>query len=248
MRRIATEPPEWLVHDEPSACVYLPGEVARLPLRMPARTLTARDLSMRLAAGDRRQGVLLYRPSCPRCSACEAIRINVDRFVPDRSQGRVWRRGEALIESLVQRPEVTAEKVRLYNRHKAERRLLVGADLLDAADYEQFLVDTCANTFEIVYRIDGALLAVAVADRAADALSAVYCFFDPDHARMSPGTYSILKQIELCRRWGLQYLYLGLYVSGCRALAYKARFLPHERLVDGVWRRFDAHAVSSPLT
>ncbi|MCK6553283.1 arginyltransferase [Candidatus Binatia bacterium] len=241
MRRLTADPPEWLVHDGLSACVYLPGETARLPLRMPARMLNARDLAARLAAGDRRQGVLLYRPSCPTCRACEPIRIDVDRFVPDRTQRRVWRRGEALIETRVQRPEVTAEKVRLYNRHKAERGLLVGTDLLDAPEYEQFLVETCANTLELVYRVNGALVGVAVADRAADALSAVYCFFDPDRSGLSPGTYSILKQIELCRAWGLRYLYLGLYVGACRALAYKARYVPHERLVAGEWCRFEGH-------
>jgi len=245
VRRLTTDPPEWLVYDEPSACVYLPGQTARLPLRMPARMLNARDLATRLAAGDRRQGVLLYRPSCPTCRACEAIRIDVATFSPDRTQKRVFRRGETLIQTDVQRPRVSAEKVRLYNRHKAERQLLVGADLLDGPEYEQFLVDTCANTFELTYRVDGALIGVAVADRAADALSAVYCFFDPDHARLSPGTYSILKQIELCRTWGLRYLYLGLYVGACRALSYKARFLPHERLIGGEWRRVDA-AVQAP--
>ena len=32
---------------------------------------------------------------------------------------------------------------------------------------------------------------------------------------------------------------LGLFVEGCEAMAYKARFLPHERLVDGEWRVFE---------
>lgn len=239
MRRLASDPPEWLVHDEPSACVYLPGRIARLPLRMPARMLNGRDLAVRLAAGDRRQGVLLYRPSCPSCRACEPIRIDVDAFAPDRTQRRIFRRGESQITTEVRRPQASPEKVTLYNRHKVERGLLVGGDLLDRTEYEQFLVDTCTNTFELLYRVEGQLVGVAVADRAADALSAVYCFFDPAYSRLSPGAYSILKQIEVCRAWGLRYLYLGLYVGACRALAYKAAYLPHERLIANEWRRFD---------
>jgi arginine-tRNA-protein transferase len=43
----------------------------------------------------------------------------------------------------------------------------------------------------------------------------------------------------------LRYLYLGLYVADCRHLAYKARFLPHERLVNGEWRRFDRESGST---
>lgn len=77
-------------------------------------------------------------------------------------------------------------------------------------------------------------------DRAADALSAVYCFYDPKLAHLSLGTYSILKQITLCWQWGLQYLYLGLYVEGCERMAYKSRFFPHERLIGGRWRRFES--------
>jgi len=80
---------------------------------------------------------------------------------------------------------------------------------------------------------------VAVADRGSEALSAVYCAFAPDFPGISLGTYCILKQIEACKAWGLRYLYLGLYVAECRHLAYKARFLPHERLIQGEWRRFD---------
>ena len=50
----------------------------------------------------------------------------------------------------------------------------------------------------------------------------------------------MLYQIELCRRLGVPYLYLGYYVADCRSLNYKARFLPHERLVDGQWQRFES--------
>lgn len=238
-RRLAGTPPEWLLHDEPGGCVYLPERVARLPLRLPARPLNREEFARRLEEGDRRQGVLLYRPACPMCQACEAIRIEVDGFEPSRTQRRVLRRGDEELETEIGKPGLTMEKVALYNRHKIERRLVVGEDLVDAAGYEQFLVETCAETIEIRYRHQRSLVGVAITDRAANALSAVYFYFDPRQSRFSPGTYSILRQIELCREWGLRYLYLGLYVGGCRSLAYKASFLPHERLVDGAWRRFE---------
>ena len=86
------------------------------------------------------------------------------------------------------------------------------------------------------YFLDQRLVAVAIVDRGATSLSAVYTFFDPDLERLSLGTYSILKQIDLCRRWKLPYLYLGLYIAKCPTMVYKARFVPHERLLDGAWR------------
>lgn len=242
--RLPGAPPEWLVWNEPSQCPYLPGETARLPLRLPMRRLRAAEFSARLAAGDRRQGLLLYRPRCPQCTACQAIRLDAQAFQPDKTQRRILRRGDALLRTLIARPTVSAEKVALYNRHKLERGLLSHDGLIDADGYEQFLVETCTDTIELRYTLNGMLVGVAVTDRAADALSAVYCLYDPSFARLSLGTYSVLKQLELCRTWGLRYLYLGLYVAGSSAMAYKARFRPHERLVDGAWRAFDGDAAA----
>lgn len=138
------------------------------------------------------------------------------------------------------RPRPSAEKVALYNRHKIERGLLIGGDLIDLEGYAQFLVESCADTFELSFRRRGTLVGVAISDRTSEALSAVYCFYDPRLSALSLGTYSILKHLELCRRWALRYLYLGLYVVGCAAMQYKARYLPHERLIDGQWRQFEA--------
>lgn len=230
-------PPEWVVWDDPSRCPYLPGETARLPLRLPARRLRPAELDQRLAAGDRRQGLLLYRPCCPSCAACEALRIDVRTFQPNRTQRRVFRRGEALVETEIGRTAVSAEKVALYNRHKTERGLLYGGPI-DEEGYQEFLVESCADSFELRYRVAGRLAGVAVTDRGAQALSAVYCYYDPDRAGLSLGTYSILKQAALARTWDLRYLYLGLRVNACAALSYKANFLPHERLVDGAWVSF----------
>jgi arginyl-tRNA--protein-N-Asp/Glu arginylyltransferase len=79
---------------------------------------------------------------------------------------------------------------------------------------------------------------VAIVDRGERSLSAVYCYYDPTFGRFSPGVYSILYQLELCRRWGLPHLYLGLTIEGCKAMTYKRRYLPHERLIGGEWQRF----------
>ena len=65
-----------------------------MPLRVPTRMLTQHEFAERLRVGDRRQGVLLYRTSCPSCQACEPIRIDVADFVADTTQRRVYRRGE----------------------------------------------------------------------------------------------------------------------------------------------------------
>ena len=86
--------------------------------------------------------------------------------------------------------------------------------------------------------MDGELAAVAIIDRGERSLSAVYTYWDPRHSALSLGTYSILTQIELARRAGLDWVYLGLAIAANHSMAYKLRFLPHERRIDGAWRRF----------
>lgn len=234
-RVFASAPPELVVYDEPMACPYLPGQRARLPMRLPTRWLTATEFDSRLQAGDRRQGVLLYRTSCAACRACEPIRIDVEAFKEGRTPRRIFRRGQEKIDVEIGPPEFSLERLALYNLHKRGRGLASTEDAMDEPGYRAFLVETCCDTFEIRYRVAGELMGVAIVDRAATALSAVYFYFNPDYGALSPGVFSILKQLELCRRWGLKYLYLGFYIEACRSMAYKARYRPHERLIDGAW-------------
>jgi arginine-tRNA-protein transferase len=232
---LASEPPELLVHDEPLECPYLPDRVARLPLRLPVARLSRAQLDQRLAQGERRQGRMVYRPACDPCAACEAIRIAVRDFTPNKTQRRVQSRGRQRIETSTGPVTTSAERVALYNRHKQLRGLALDDRPLGLEGYAAMLADTCCESFELRYHIDAQLIGVAIVDRAERSLSAVYCYYDPGHGALSPGVYSILSQIELCRRWGLDYLYLGLTVDGCRAMTYKTTYRPHERLVAGRW-------------
>lgn len=208
-------------------------------MRLPTRALAPEELDQRLDEGDRRHGSFLYRPSCPGCRACEAIRIDVTRFRPSRTHRRVLRKGDAVLSVEIGDPVADEERLRLYDKHKRERDLINGSgEPLDLKGYEGFLVDRCVRSFELRYRLDGKLVGVAVTDRGASSLSAVYCLWDPDYSKLSLGTYSILKQIELCQHWGMRYLYLGLYIEQNEHMRYKARFVPHERLIEGRWQRF----------
>jgi len=232
---------QYLVYDALDTCPYLPDRLARFPLRVSERRLRKEELDAALAEGDRRQGVFLYRPSCPACSACEAIRIDVDAFTLSPSLRRVLAAGDRQLSVRIGPAVADEERARLYARHKWLRQLATPGEPpeVDVTSYRSFLVDTCCETIELACRYKQELVAVAVADRGREALSAVYCAFEPTFAGVSLGTYCILKELEACRAWGHRYLYLGLYVGDCRHLSYKARFLPHERLIGGAWRRID---------
>jgi arginyl-tRNA--protein-N-Asp/Glu arginylyltransferase len=229
------QPTEIIVYDQPSPCPYLEGETARLPLRQPLAHLSQRQVDRRLADGDRRSGMLLYRPNCPSCQACEPIRLNLQSFRPNATQRRVYRRGLEQLETRIAEPVVDEERVRLFNRHRELRDLDRGDGPIDIAGYEEFLTDSCCETIELSYWYEGELAGVAITDVGRVSLSAVYCYFDPRIEGLSIGTFSVLRQLDLCRSQRRQYLYLGYYVAESTHMQYKAKFHPHERRLNGDW-------------
>ena len=72
----------------------------------------------------------------------------------------------------------------------------------------------------------GQLLGCAVVDLLPNALSAIYTYFDPDHAERSLGTLAVLLQIQLAQQLGLKYLYLGYWIEHCQKMNYKTNYRP----------------------
>jgi len=228
---------ELLVFDELTPCPYLPGQTARLPHRLPS-VLSPRDFDLRLAEGDRRSGPFLYRTQCPNCNACEPIRLDVQKFELHRSHKRTWKRGSSLVRSVVQDPIVDQERIDLFNKHRQLRGLDHDDHEIDENGYANFLVISCCNTIEICYYHEEQLVAVAIADIGETSLSAVYTFYDPEFTAVGLGTFSILRQIELCKMTARKYLYLGYFIGDCQAMRYKGTYRPHERRIGGKWQEF----------
>jgi len=210
-----------------------------MPLRIPAQQLSETQFDHYLETGQRRSGVYLYRPECRSCQACEPIRLEIDHFRPNRTQRRILRRGDRLLSMQSAAPVADHARVQLFNAHRRERGLAAREGDISLDEYEAFLVETCCRTIELSYYWDGRLTAVAICDMGDRSVSAVYTYFDPAASRLSPGVYSILKQIEWCRTLDKQYLYLGYFVAGSSHMAYKANYLPHQRLIDGQWWSFE---------
>ena len=95
------------------------------------------------------------------------------------------------------------------------------------------------GTINMDYRLNGKLVGVGVVDLGAVSLSSNYFYYDTSDEIMkrSIGTFTILKEIEFCKERGIPYYYLGYYLSECKKMSYKGRFLPHELLIDGEWIR-----------
>ncbi len=228
----------WISFLSRFSCPYLDNRRACYQVRLPDRPLDPQELDRLLAQGYRRQGEVMYRVRCPGCQACEPLRVPVDRFRPNRSQRRTWRRGQEQLEVRLTVPQCDQRHLELFDLHRRLRGLSADPQPTSEQEYRQFLVESCCPSLELQYWLQDQLVAVAVADRGYEALSAVYCYYDPGLSRLSLGTFSILTQLELCRRWGMKYLYLGFYVAQNPHMNYKARFRPHQRLLHGQWQEF----------
>jgi arginine-tRNA-protein transferase len=207
-------------------CPYLPEKQARIE----GFQIDSLDPQMYLGfmdRGFRRSGQLIHRPVCDRCQKCQPIRVPVRRFRATKSQRRILRRNRDLAVT-IDEPTLTDEKWRIfvaYLDHQHDQTMSRTRDAL--AD---FLYKSPVDTLEICYRAGDQIVAVSILDRCTTALSSVYVYFDPRHARRGPGTYSALWEIEHCRRRGIPYYYLGYYVADCTKMDYKARFRPCEIL------------------
>jgi arginine-tRNA-protein transferase len=232
------QPEQLVVYDGSEPCPYLSGQIARMPLRFPMAQLTPEHLDACLNEGDRRAGCYLYRPQCSKCTACQPLRIEVAKFVPRASQRRVLRKARQAIKIEIAEIVADRRRVQLFNKHRRERNLATSDGEIDLDGYKSFLVESCCPTFEIRYHYAGELIGIAICDRGFTSLSAVYTFYDPEFGFLSPGTFSVLTQIELCKHWQLQFLYLGYFIAASSHMAYKANFLPHERLINGRWTVF----------
>jgi arginine-tRNA-protein transferase len=172
--------------------------------------------------------------------------VLVDQFQASKSQRRVLRKN-ADISVVVQAPSVTAEHVRIFNAYHADMSERRGwsENATSREDYENsFLIGMWPFAREMLYLRDGRLIGVGLVDVTLDALSSVYFYHDPAWRDAGPGTFSVLQELEFCRRTGRRFNYLGYWIEACPSMTYKSRFGPHEvleRYVDApeepVWRR-----------
>lgn len=215
-------------------CSYLEGEQAITLFADPKSRMDGRLYSELSDLGFRRSGNYVYRPHCSHCNACVPVRLPVDRFRPNRTQSRVWKRNADLTVRSVP-SDYNPEYYALYERYITERHS--DGDMYPPSEeqFRSFLTSDWSDTRFYEFRAGDRLVAVAVCDLLDEGLSAVYTFYDPDEEKRSLGAYAILWEIEETRRLRLPSLYLGYWIKHCQKMAYKIAYRPIELLINNEW-------------
>lgn len=228
----------------PTTCPYLPGRQERKVFTHLVGKRAIQLNEILTQGGFRRSQSIAYRPACETCRACVSVRVLVNEFRPSGTFRRVLR-DNSDITGRMQPATPTSEQYSLFRAYLDQRHADGGMVDMSVLDYAMMVEDSHVETRLVEYRLPavgerpGDLVGVSLTDILSDGLSMVYSFYDPDYAPRSLGTLMILDHIARARTLGLPYLYLGYWVEGSKKMAYKARFLPQERLGMLAWDRVD---------
>ncbi len=218
------------------SCGYLPNHYSVNVFADPNVKLSTQTYSWLIDHGFRRNGIHLYRPQCPNCSACVPTRVCVNEFKPNRSQQRTLRLNKDL-KINIQVNGFYQQHYDLYKQYIHTRHANSPMDGSTEQDYRIFLLGTWSDTQFFECYLDKKLICVAVFDTLPQGLSAVYSFYDVNLNKRGLGTFAILKLIEEATRQGLSYVYLGYWIEACSKMNYKKNFKPIEGYINSTWQK-----------
>ncbi len=214
-------------------CAYLPGRKVRMRYKYVTRSNIEFNSAV-IQRGWRRFGNYYFYPICNGCNECKSLRVDAEAFKPSKSQRKAINRNKDT-KIIVQKPTVTSEHIKLYNKYhlwKAKKDGWRHRNITTREYYENFVEGAYNFGKEVLYYQDDKLIGVDLIDVLEDGVSAIYFFYDPDFARLSLGVYSLIKQVEIARLLNKKWIYLGYWVDGCKAFKYKTNFKPLE-ILDG---------------
>ncbi len=214
-------------------CAYIKDNKVRMNYKYVGEA-SKRFTTAVIARGWRRFGKYFFHPVCNGCNECKSIRIDTKDYHYTKSQRKAIKRN-ADTKIIVQEPTMTKAHINLYNKYHAFKHTKDkwSHRNISQREYHENFVDG-ANDFgkEVLYIKDDKLIGVDLIDILDDGISSIYFYYDPDYPNLSLGTYSLLYQIKLANILELPWIYLGYWVDGCRAFAYKPNFQPQE-ILDG---------------
>jgi arginine-tRNA-protein transferase len=222
---------------QPHPCSYLSDRAATTLFIDPNVDINKALYSRLSELGFRRSGEHVYKPQCGECQACVATRIPSATFVPSKSQKRVLAKNKDVAVNFTT-TIAEEEYYQLYQSYINEQHSDGDMYPPNREQYDSFLNCDWDASIYMTFRLNGRLIAVAVTDLLADAMSAIYTFYDPTLASRSLGTFCILSQIKYTQQQNWPYLYLGYWIKQSPKMDYKTKFRPLEVLKQEQWQLY----------
>jgi len=214
-------------------CAYLSDKTVRMNYKYIEEATKTYNTAL-IHRGWRRFGCYYFHPICNGCNECKSIRIDVNGFKLTKSQKKSIKRNSQT-EIIIQKPTLTQAHIDLYNKYHnfKHKKDDWSHRNISPREYKENFVEG-AHDFgkEVLYLKDGKIIGIDLIDILDDGISSIYFYYDPDYSKLSLGTYSLLYQVELAKVLELPWIYLGYWVDGCKAFAYKPKFQPQE-ILDG---------------
>ncbi len=224
--------------DYPTSCSYLSDELSQSLIVDPNQENNPRVYDIFLQNGFRRSGNMIYRPDCPSCQKCKPIRLAIKDFKPRRNQRRVLTKNKDISIQRV-KPILTDEQFSLYQAYTQVLHEEGGMANASFQSTSNFFGCEWGMVEFLEYRLQDRLIGLAVTDIMPTSLSAMYTLFDPTLRKRSLGVFSILMQLEQCKKRGLSHLYLGYWIKECQKMAYKQEYRPAEIFNGDHWHQLD---------
>jgi leucyl-tRNA---protein transferase len=189
-----------------------------------------------MAKGYCRDTFVFFKPICEKCSACIPMRLDVNKFKSSKSQRRILRKNKDIFVEVKPSKLPTKEQEDLYSRYNQVRH-----PDRDSSFYEQGVFNLHMgynNSYELLLYHKGRIIGVSILDKSQYAISSAYFYWDPDYTDRSLGVFSALAEITFAQQVGVQYLYLGFYISEISNMSYKKYFRPAQLLINDEWVDF----------
>jgi arginyl-tRNA--protein-N-Asp/Glu arginylyltransferase len=191
---------------------------------------TAIEYDRLLAEGWFRGTGVMYRNElvCIRGDmySVQHIRLPVVNFERRKSHEKIFRRNRELFRVEIGDPEYDEQREAMYESHKGRFLAFIHdkfSEVLQTGFHRGYF-----DTRELRVYDGDKLIAISYFDHGVRAMASMMCIFDPDYAKYSLGTYTMLEEIEYGRNNRVQYYYPGYILDQPSSFDYKLKLGDYE--------------------
>lgn len=152
------------------------------------------------------------------------IRFPVQSFNMRRSHARLFRKNMKQFTLRVGTPRVDARREELYRGHMHRFKAFVHETLEDILLSPRMGAEI--DAMEIGVYDGEKLVAVSYIDAGESSMASILCLYDPAYSRYSLGTFTMLLEMDMAKRLGLDFYYPGYVLDLPSAFDYKLSLGP----------------------